>query len=337
MDPNVLFIGTGTGGIFHYRSKIPSMAMGASFIAQDQSGKVVLSSQDDQPDPDVAIIQMPILDWQVAQILRMQGEGIKVLVNVDDYLPAVRRLGSSHSFSEQFTKGLIRRHEKCLTIADGVVASTPWLATRMRKYNKNVYICGNGLDLGRYDHVDKPIKDTPPIIGWSGGTGHLAAFRGIAGAIRDVMWENDGIQFVSVGEDFTELVNSDKSLEGRCHHLKWADMYVYPENISCFDIAVAPSESNDFFRAKSQLRYYESGAMSIPTIGSPLYDEIVEGVTGFVAYSDNDWFRHLNYLVNNREEAEKMGKAAREDVVEKYTDKARVCEWEAAVDAILHI
>jgi hypothetical protein len=51
--------------------------------------------------------------------------------------------------------------------------------------------------------------------------------------------------------------------------------------MTIFDVAIAPSAENNLFRGKSDLRWLEASALSVPLVAHPdVYPEIEDGVTG---------------------------------------------------------
>jgi glycosyltransferase involved in cell wall biosynthesis len=95
-----------------------------------------------------------------------------------------------------------------------------------------------------------------------------------------------------------------------------------------FDIAIAPAGRSNYFRAKSDLRWLEAGALGLPVVADPfVYGEIEHGVTGLHAETAEEAERHLLALVDDREARERIGAAARAHVVEHRSSAVMARRW----------
>ena len=95
-----------------------------------------------------------------------------------------------------------------------------------------------------------------------------------------------------------------------------------------FDIALAPAGKGDYFKGKSDLRWLEAAALSMPCIADPdVYPEIEHGVTGFHASTPAEMSAILRELVADRDLRDRVGAAAREYVVEHRTAQVAAQSW----------
>lgn len=331
---SILFLGWGDAdGVTHYRTILPATTLGCDWGVIDMNGKIVLSSGTETKH-DVIVVQNAWNDWQLKHVMNMKKMGAKVILNVDDWVKSIGKMKTSHGFADYFnSKKVLDNHYKLMRIVDGVLVSTEWLAVRCRMMNPNVAVARNMLDLERYERVGEPVRDSGTVIGWAGGTGHREALRGVLDPLTDVLVENEDVHFAMLGDDMSGMFG--KELRDRVHHLPWSPLQIYPELMSAFDMVIAPAQENDFYRAKSQLRFYEACAMALPTVGAPMYDEIVQHDTGFIADGDDEWYRHLTYLVRNHEVRRNMGKAARLYVQNEVgTGSKRADEWTEAINKL---
>ena len=89
-----------------------------------------------------------------------------------------------------------------------------------------------------------------------------------------------------------------------------------------FDINIAPLQSNNVFcEGKSQLKYHESGLVKVPTVASatqPYRDAIHNGITGYLAKNNDDWYKYLTLLINDIKLRKNMGELARDHVVARF-------------------
>lgn len=330
----VLFVGWGdASGVTHYRTILPANQLGAEYVVFDMHGTGVARSGA-RMKHDVIVMQHGWEQWQLNVMRKMKASGAIVLVNVDDWLKGLGKLGDKHSFSATFSdKKAQLRHLSMLREADGVLCSTEWLVDKCLNYADRVFLAENGLDLARYERwSDKNHPTTSPpssfVFGWAGGTGHLGALRRIVEPITAVLRANPHVEFHMVGANHSNLFPSD--LKGQLRHEPWADMAFYPRYISRFDVSLAPAEENDFYRAKSQLRFYEACAMGVPTIGHPMYTEIRDSVTGYIA---TDWLTELMSVVSNPELVDRMSSSCL-DYAQDVSIERRITGWKTAIETM---
>jgi glycosyltransferase involved in cell wall biosynthesis len=336
-----LFLGIGTGGIFHYRQFLPALAVGADVASWDDEQKqFLMRAAAVHEDPKVCVFQMPVSNDHFKIMRGMREQGLKVVANVDDYVMNIRKQSDHHFTAHHFTKSIVEQHQKCLRFADALIVSTQWLADRLRKFNPNVYICRNGIDSGRYlmheGSIDK--DDENVLIGWAGGTGHKKAMHPISGALKNVLWDNPESVLMFIGEDFRYLFEGvDASIRDRVAVIGWEDdLYTYPRKLAAQDIGLAPSDESHFYKGKSQLRLYESGVLGVPMVVGPRYTEIQHGVTGFMAKDSADWEKYLGELIRNESLRTDMGLDMQNWVLENATIEARAQSWMDALEDIIN-
>jgi hypothetical protein len=137
--------------------------------------------------------------------------------------------------------------------------------------------------------------------------------------------DNNDVSLWIVGQDESDLFTCPT------YHVKWSDMYLYPAQLACFDINMAPALDNDFYRGKSQLRLYEALTLGTPSIVHPMYDELQHGIHGFIAEDEKEFKFYLEKLISmDRSELREncLGKAG------EVTISERINEWINGIDSI---
>lgn len=341
---DILFCGVGDDlkGITHWRTLVPARALGAMVVCQDQMGRVHYTERCFHDEPSTVIVQMPVFKWQLLQMQRAKSEGRRVLANVDDYLPSIPKMWKrgAHGHGHVFNAEVQRRHRQALETCDGIICSTPWLQKKYGSVNETL-LGRNGLDLDRYQ-VPEVEHDTR-IVGWSGGTGHRNAFRSIVPAIDRVLDDVPESLFVVQGDNLLADVDQGRQKwldeegkakpDGRVAHFKWSDLWTYPRDMAAFWVGLAPAEVNDFYRAKSQLRFYEASAVGVPLVADPMYDEIRHGVDGFIATNEGEWYEYMVQLLTDEDLRREMSGAAKERAHSEFGMQHRAVEWDAAIEA----
>src|SRR5258707_574566 len=160
------------------------------------------------------------------------------------------------------------------------------------------------LDIERYRNRRKVTA------GWQGGASHAADIAMIAPAVRDFL-DLPKTEFHLVGTDYSKTVGR------KCRFTPWipaaADLAYY-QRID-FDIGLAPLTGTRFDQSKSAIKVLEYGGLGIPSIASdvtPYRDVVVDGVTGWLVRTPEDWSRRLRDLACDPAMRDEMGAKARE-------------------------
>lgn len=326
----VLFVGWhDVEGVTHYRTILPARTLGAEYVVFSMDGKGVARSGTNMKH-EIIVVQHCWHAWQVRVARRMMKSGAKVLVNVDDWVPAVGKLGSAHAFSKEFGRpDITKEYLSLLREVDGIIAATPWLVEKCKNYNPSVELARNGLDLERYRRYNKQAGDKL-VLGWAGGTGHAGAFGLVVPALEQILEERPNTVVHLVGDDHSGMFAS--GFQDRVKHIVWSDMSFYPRHLAQFDINLAPARESDFYKAKSQLRFYEACAVGVPTVGHYMYDEIQNHVTGYKV-DDRGWVKSLEPLIDHPDLLQKMASSAAE-YAEEISIEKRISEWKTAISAL---
>ena len=331
---DTLFVGWGdTHGVTAYRSILPAKTMNAECVVFGMAGEPRYRTGTNMKHR-IIVLQHGWEHWQLRVMRRMMKTGAKVLLNVDDWIPSVAKMGPNHGLSRHFQEeDRVEEWKRMVREADGVIASTPWLVEKLETLNTNVQLARNGLDLDRYDRfkADERPSGALRVLGWAGGTGHEGAFKSIVPALAEAMEKRPQLKLHVVGDNIGRFM--PPHLADRVIHRPWSEHLFYPRHLAEFDLNLAPAMDNDFYRAKSQLRLYEACAMGTPTIGSKLYSEINEAQCGMVAHTGADWAQYIDALFCNhtllsiyRSRAAAYAQSIR---IEK-----RIDEWTTAIESL---
>jgi glycosyltransferase involved in cell wall biosynthesis len=281
----------------------------------------------------VVVLQQPRGKGWLEVIHALRERGTVVIFEVDDWLHAVKNK-QDHDFRAAFTNQTLSEYEACMKACDAVIVSTPFLAGVYRHFNKRVFVCRNGIDVGRYQ-LTRPKRDTVNL-GWAGATGHAHTITPWLEAVGAVMEAREATCFVTIGQPFADALKP--YFNGRCISTPFAAIEQYPAAMTMIDVAIAPAGKSGFFRAKSDLRWLEAGLLGIPVVANPdVYPDIEHGVTGFHAKNAQAAGRLLLELVDDEELRTSVGQAAREYVVE-HRRMARVAQdWRDVFDQLTEV
>lgn len=337
-DPSrTLFVGIGMSGPCWYRCALPAMHLGAEWCGvRGEPPRLAFVTGLSSRALDVeelfgyqtVVLQQPRGAAWLKLIRGLQAAGVTVLFEIDDDVHAVRK-HQSHGNRAHFGKQALRATELNMRACDGLIVSTDFLARRYRALNPNVWVCRNGLDLGRYS-LTRPPRDHV-TIGWAGGTGHEEAVLPWLRAVADVMRERPEVRFMSAGQPYAELLEPEFGPE-RAIALPFIEIDTYPAAMTNFDIAIAPAGRSHFFQAKSDLRWLEASALGLPTVADPfVYGEIEHGVTGYHARDAAEARRWLAQLAADPADRLLVGEAARAHLHANRTMTAMAPQWAQAL------
>ena len=330
---DVLFLGKRNSVVSWVRTGLPAFYLGCDWVAAqgepNELEVITALSKNGMAKPNFSDYRIVVLQqvsgakWQNF-IYKLRDKGIKVLYEIDDHIQSVHKV-DGHLSADLYTKKYCKEHEICMSASDGVIVSTEFLARKYRQFNKNIFVAKNCVDSKRYDRFDLPERDTINI-GWAGGEGHQGAVPPWLKQIDMLMDEYPQVRFISIGLQFAKLIahrHQKKTVQ-----LPFVAYENFPALLCNLDIAIAPAGKNDFFRAKSDLRFLETGALGIPLVADPfVYDDIEHGKTGILVHDMDDLLAFLGSLVDSPEKRQQIGKAAKDHVSSKRDIEQGVDQW----------
>ncbi|MCG6205221.1 glycosyltransferase [Rhodopseudomonas sp. HC1] len=221
------------------------------------------------------------------------------------------------------------------------VAPTAYLAERMRRYQKPAVVLPNGFDDGTLKRSRRSVRlrksrqaDGLLRIGYAAGTRtHQRDFGIAVGALRRILQERDNVRLVLFCVNRDPIVRLDEfpELSGLADKIEWREavgLADLPEEIARFDINIVPLEAgNTFCEAKSELKYFEAALVSVPTVASPtnVYASAIrEGVTGFLAANEDEWYAKLSRLLDDEALRTTIARDALHDSLWKYGPERRI-------------
>ncbi len=201
-----------------------------------------------------------------------------------------------------------------IAVSDVVIGGNPYLCDYAKQFNKNVKLIPTTIDTAEY--TNKGNKNTSICIGWSGSLTTLKHFDHAIPFLKKVKEKyGDKISIKAIGD------SNYKNAALNVISLGWRkDNEV--EELSTFDIGIMPLPDDKWASGKCGLKGLQYMALEIPTIMSPVgvNSEIIQdGVNGFLATTEEEWITKLTQLIESKELRQKMGKAGRKTVEEKYS------------------
>ena len=355
----IFMLHSGVPGVRYYRMALPcdqlSERFGHDIYAEDTSLEGLSQSdwQSRALDPqwhenlenltrgcDLLLAQLIHAPQSLAVLKGIRAfHDMPLVVDIDDNIedvPAYNRGAEAYRPNSDLNNITIRQlHE-----ADAVTVTTEHLKKVVGKYNENVYVLPNSLDIKLWDRdVEFPRKRPGQIrIGWMGAQTHEDDFRLVIPAIKRILKIYDNVKFYFLGgvPECVHAIDHKNAIKMN----QWYDIIEYPSRMRQwqFDIGIAPLRDNNFNRSKSNLRWLEYSVMGIPSVVSrvePFNRCVIEGKTGLFAYESDEWFEQMVRLIDDEILRQDIGAAARIEVEKSFDIRKNAKLWDKVYKRVL--
>ena len=196
-----------------------------------------------------------------------------------------------------------------------VVSFSPHLAQRLREINPNAGVLMNPVDASAYSPREKDsAADRPVRIGWVGTPHHLRNLGHIAPALRRIK-ERFGERV-----DLVYVCRESVNYLDMMRWIRFADE-PEPEHFRSLDIGITPLVPDEYNRFKGSgktLQYMSVGIPTVATRHGVNETMIKDGETGFLCKTDEEWYLTLTRLVENPDLRRRIGKNARDFVLQHH-------------------
>jgi glycosyltransferase involved in cell wall biosynthesis len=327
---DILFIGRGHTPSSWYRCGLPANYLGCDWIGINKGppgvGVFLCGNIPEIPDPTqykLIIAQMPYgEDWE-QKIKNWKKLGIKIIFECDDFLHGVRKI-DRHPHKNAYGRKQLKSYERCMGLADALICSTEFLASRYKKYNSKIFVCPIGVETRLYD-IELPKRDHI-ALGWAGGAGHNIAMSNWMQEISQIMISYKTTSFVTIGVDYANLY--EEFFPNRTLSVPWVSIENFPYALTNFDINLAPAHESYYYLSKSELRYIQASALGIPSIVDPrIYRSAKHKLDAMVAETPEDIIGHAGTLIRNESIRKEMGAVAQQHARDKHDASITSEEW----------
>jgi glycosyltransferase involved in cell wall biosynthesis len=284
----------------------------------------------------IVIIHRAPYDPYLARLIESVHENHGMaLLDTDDLIfdPAAFEWIDSPDFRDPVRVSLyredMRRHRQTLEACDAVMASTEYLAGRVRACGKLCWVHKNAANLELIDRSEKARQqrraaDGKIVIGYASGTPtHNRDFGVIAPVLREVMQAHPEIELRIIG--FLDL-GPERGFQERIRKYASVPWQELPDWLAQLDVNLAPLvEQNPFSQSKSEIKYMEAALVGVPTIASRTgsYAEAIrDGENGLLASEPQEWHAVLEKLMDPGFRS-RLGRAAWKDTSERYATAGR--------------
>ena len=204
---------------------------------------------------------------------------------------------------------------KIVKLSDLVITGNSYLANYAHIFNQNVLIIPTTINTN-YHKTFKQTTKTPICIGWTGSSTTIKHFDlavPFLKRLKEIYKETISFKII-VDIDYYQ---PDLNLKST----RWTEETEISE-LDKIDIGIMPLPDDNWSKGKCGFKGIQYMALEKPTVMSPVgvnVDIINDGKNGYLASSDKEWIEKLSALIESEELKQKIGKAGRKTIVEKYS------------------
>jgi len=220
---------------------------------------------------------------------------------------------------------------RIISLADMVFAGNGYLMDYALQFNTQVKLVPTTIDTDRYVKNCVPSQPGRVCIGWSGSITTIQHFELMVPILRRLRQRfGDKVYFKVIGD------RGYRSEELEIQGAEW-NPETEVDDLSELEIGLMPLPDDEWAKGKCALKGLQYMALGTPTVMSPVgvnADIIQDGLNGFLARSEEDWFEKLSRLIESPRLREELGNAARETVRRSYSvesQKRRYVEYMSQV------
>lgn len=222
---------------------------------------------------------------------------------------------------------------KILSICDKIICENDYIGQYAYRYNKNIYKTPFLVPISKFELKSQylhPSKEGKVVIGWVGSKSTVHALKKIKRPLEKICQKYSNVEVSILGAP-------DNILRKLLKKVPYKTIENYDENIMVeevlkMDIGVFPPPGDimDYKLRGANKGTIYMGAKK-PTIFQKAGDcltFIEDGVNGFFAQSEYEWFYKLDILVSSKELRKTMGMAGYETVINKHSIECAFSELE---------
>jgi glycosyltransferase involved in cell wall biosynthesis len=202
--------------------------------------------------------------------------------------------------------------------ADLITCTTPRSAAYVHRETgrADMHIYPNCIDFADWPRIDLAQDDKIRVL-WQASSSHFDDMWPLASALGRVHKKYDNVEVILFGSPYTWLKN--QLVPARTISVGWVNYDVYIWRLSTLnaDITLAPLSKTLFNESRSGIRMYESAACWKPAAclaekWGPYRDEIIDGETGRLFDTPDDFERILCEMIEDRKKTKELAANAKD-------------------------
>lgn len=255
---------------------------------------------------EVAPIGPPLFEWIYIKLLNK-----KIVYDFDDAI-WIKTISEKNNIA-----ALVRNTGKVKTICrwvNKVSCGNEYLCNYARLYNSNVVHNPTCVDtVNRHNLLASHDVDRI-TIGWTGSFSTMVYLGIVVPALQMLQSKYDfDIKIISNNAPALNLRNIE--------YVEWTAENEVRELSGC-QIGLMPLTNDEWSEGKCGFKLIQYLALEIPAVASPVglnKSIIEEGVNGFFAITDSEWYQKMERLILDADLRKKMGKAGRQKIITQYS------------------
>jgi glycosyltransferase involved in cell wall biosynthesis len=264
-----------------------------------------------------APIGPPIFEWIITKIFQK-----KIIYDFDDAIWLTDRKDESILF--KLLKGRNKVASIC-TWAHKVSCGNEYLANYARQFNNNVICNPTTIDTENWHNpqlfqISK--HDYQIAIGWTGSHSTLKYLNQCASVMKSVLDTNKHVKFLVIAD-------VPPVLAFPFHFIQWKEESEISDLLQ-LDIGIMPLPDDEWTKGKCGFKALQYMALEIPVVASPVgvnQNIIIDGVNGFLASKEAEWYDRLNALIADESLRRKLGKNGRKTIISNYSVRSNAANF----------
>ncbi len=258
---------------------------------------------------EAAPLGPPFFEWCWARLFRK-----KIIYDFDDaiWIPVTSEYNKMASRLKNFSKvGRLCRWSY------RVSAGNEFLASYARKFNERVSVVPTVVNTDTGHNRIQDQSSEHPAIGWTGTFSTLPYLDGVLPVLQELQ---EKIDF-----DFYVIADKDPALSLKHYRFVPWSRENEVEDLMRFHIGLMPLTDDEVSKGKCGFKAIQYMSLGIPAVVSPVgvNTKIVEdNVNGFICSTPEEWKSRLEQLLGDRSLRERLGKSAREKIINSYSVRA---------------
>lgn len=207
--------------------------------------------------------------------------------------------------------------EKVLKISSAIIAGNDILEDYAKAFCLKTIMIPTSIDVEKYSECKQNTKKANDaiIIGWI-GTSSTMKYLDI---VKTAIIKLSKVYKIELNIICSQDLNWDNNVT--INNIRWElDSYIY--ELCKFDIGIMPLYDTEWEKGKCGFKLIQYMGVGIPVIASPVGVNnklILNDLNGYLAYTDEDWYRSIVKLIENKSLREEMGKYGKAQVEKEYS------------------
>lgn len=255
---------------------------------------------------EVAPLGPPVFEWLYIKIFRK-----KIIYDFDDAI-WIRSVSEQNSAAANF-----KNADKVKNIckwAYKVSCGNEYLCNFAWQYNSNVFYNPTCVDIEKRHNILTNHDVERISIGWTGSFSTLKYLEIVVVALKRLQekYEFD-IKIICNEKPVINLKN--------VNYIKWSEENEVSELATC-QIGLMPLTNDEWSEGKCGFKLIQYLALGMPAVSSPVgVNKIIieDGINGFFALTDEDWYLGIEKLMLDVDLRKKMGNSGRQKIIAQYS------------------